>query len=312
MLVVSVNSDMKYLLIFVLMMYSCTQPFFESDRDVSLLSLNTQTFFDDNISGLEFSEFTDPEKWNSKLYHKRLHNLGVYLNELDYPDIVLFQEIENIRVLEDLRAREIGTSVYPYYGCSGGDSVIHIGYMSKLPVRSLTQHQPPGVNGFEPRNFLEVVFMDGDFELKVINVHLKSNLQGPLLTSAQRNAEAEHILSRAYASEGPLIIAGDFNQEIEINSDTPSLGYVTSSEGLQALGAYFLENSFWNHSPAKGSYYYKGVWEKIDNIFWRDVTPVECTLIEIEGLSVRNGKPFKWNGRDGCSDHLGLYSRFSY
>ena len=99
------------------------------------MTWNVQNLFDDESSGREYSEY-DPEKseWGEDLLRLRLENLKEVIESVnrDGADILLFQEVENQRVLDQLN-REYLEGRYPYSGAwEYTDNAVRCAFLSRI------------------------------------------------------------------------------------------------------------------------------------------------------------------------------------
>lgn len=132
-------------------------------------------------------------------------------------DVVFLQEttVELERFLSDqLQAN------YPYFYATGYDGRFaeeRLAFASRIQLRQVT-YSPPGQGFF---GFYTAMCPVGDTEVKLINVHLTPFMvhRGsgiPAIWAEIQRAEGAHAeemkaITRAFAIEQPVIIAGDFN-----------------------------------------------------------------------------------------------------
>lgn len=292
---------------------SCAQPASctaQSSNRITLMSWNTQLFFDPYINGSEYAQYTDPNsRWNVDTYRTRLDRLcevvlsaGLALGEGPQkgPDFVVLQEIENARVVEDIcntlpfkSKYEIAVFVPPEKGVAFGTAVL-----SRLPVIRVTSHTVAvSHTGVRPLLHCEFQFQESTFHL--FCVHWKSKygkndsssirlLQENLLIEQLKNLELQNPHYMALS-------CGDFNQTEE---------------------EFTLMNEYWNpwgEIAGGGSYYYQGNWERIDHVFCSPVLHnnegVEATgfkALKDAKFLTSGGLPARYelyNGK-GYSDHL--------
>ena len=151
----------EFLLIVALVCTSCTAPVSCDKKAVtrfSVMTYNTQAFFDAVENGSEFSEYRGPKsKWSEAMYKDRLNRLVETITMCD-ADIVVMQEIENATVLRDLCNRlplnakyDYAAFVTPIKGAAFGSAVL-----SREPVVSVTAHSVD-VSDVVLRPMLEVI-----------------------------------------------------------------------------------------------------------------------------------------------------------
>jgi len=98
------------ILLFILLVVSCTACSLPLDEeviseDVRIVTWNIQNLFDDINNGTEYDEYVPREKgWDSDLFHLRMGRIGEVFDALleEPPQIILFQEIENLNTLQIL------------------------------------------------------------------------------------------------------------------------------------------------------------------------------------------------------------------
>ena len=172
-----------------------------ADGTVSVLSQNVNRLFDDVPNGRERVETTARYRQRIKtITAKILHNYAS-------PDIIAFQEVENISVLQDIadRLRESGGPDYQAYLMEGNDlSGIDVGYLvdTDLNVRQIRQlfkntRLKPGSSPLfsRPPLLIEVCKQTC---LTLVNVHLRSmrglgSAQKGKRVARKRITQAEHL-----------------------------------------------------------------------------------------------------------------------
>jgi endonuclease/exonuclease/phosphatase family metal-dependent hydrolase len=185
------------------------------------------------------------------------------------PDIAVLQEVENVAVLEDLVATELG-GAYPAIAVVDGNDVraIDVGVISKVPFTSIVSHKDDsfalqGTQGPEyryARDCLEIHIDYNGREVVLLGVHFKAKDADPS-SAIKRLAEAQHTRALAdalFAEDGERAIAvlGDFN-------DTPG-----SPPHLAVLGEGDTQyKAAVDHVPAadRWTYNYQGKLELIDH-----------------------------------------------
>lgn len=289
---------------------------------VTVMTYNTQAFFDATEDGCEFEEYTGAKsKWTEEMYRDRLDRLrdAILLCGLRAgcgpsrgPDIVVLQEIENKAVVEDICNRIPQRSYYehavfvpPEKGTSFGTAIL-----SRFPVESFSAHSLGSVE-VPLRPLLEVRFKIGSQSLLVYAVHWKSK-SGDVDTSPIRLLQEAQLLERIALLEKdnpdiPFIACGDFNQKRE--EFTVMNKYPNCWDWWLPLCARG------EVSGVDGSYYYDGIWETIDNIFYSSSLSDgvgfdfhSFQVISVSPLVTSSLIPARFNvftGK-GYSDHLPL------
>ena len=90
---------------------------FADDGQLVIMSYNTQNLFDDVSQGLEYPEY-DPDNgdWNTDSYLGKLAALGAAVKKSPKtPDIILLQEVENLKVIKALAEDFLVSSGYDFF-----------------------------------------------------------------------------------------------------------------------------------------------------------------------------------------------------
>ncbi len=276
------------------------------------------------------------------------------------PDIVALQEVENENALDTLRNDYLKGKRYIYSALvPSSGSAVNVAVLSRFPITEIKAHQIYVDEPRNLRNILECWIAVGDEELVIFNNHWKSKLGGAEETE-QLRIEAAGVINRRcrdILSEHPamdIVIVGDFNESVDEygrvdgayqtaflpwNGNFPqsyhkkSLSLSLSAEEMTItdgggagtneiteLGFFSCWADWKAEEGPGGSYYYKGGWETIDNIFLtstlfddKGVTYESFSVVENDFLLNEKGSPFRWDSerKDGYSDHLPLLATFS-
>jgi endonuclease/exonuclease/phosphatase family metal-dependent hydrolase len=241
---------------------------------LTFVELNCENLFDyRHDEGKDDTEFL-PEAtrhWTKKRYWKKLNNIAQeLLSTCDdgIPDLIALCEVENDSVLHDLTRRSLLRNAgYEYLMTSspdvrGIDVALLYSSFSFAPIRSYPLRVTP-IDGMRPtRDILYVsgLVSSGD-TLHVFIVHAPSRYGGERYSRPFRQAVADRLcLSldsiRAITPDAQILIAGDFND----GPDSPMLQQICRQRirnlTKDARGA----------NGVKGTYRYKGEWERIDHI----------------------------------------------
>lgn len=273
------------LLVIITFLYcACTQCAPVTERhahtEITLVTYNTQTFFDAIEKGSEFKAFRGSKsRWTAEKYKTRLTRLqdtlfaaGEKLNgqKQRLPDIAVLQEIENESVVQDLSKLLSRSEHYPYALCpprSNGAFTTVI--LSKYPIENFFIHELHTVYKADLRPLLEAILNIGSEThpqlLTVFTVHWKSKSRGGHASAAIRAMQEEQLAKkiqehRAKKPHNPFIVCGDFNQQPE---EFTLLHTFASCWDIDR----YREKAEEGAQPC-GSYYFKGRWEKIDHIFY--------------------------------------------
>ena len=250
--------------------------------------------------------------WSEENKNKKLNNIVATIRSLDTtPDVIAFQEIENINALKDIFYKLKDEGYIDYVLIEGNDyRGIDNAYLSKYKIQKTKQHKiifSPEFSTKDTRPILEAVI---DFNCKPIhfyNVHFPA----PYNPIGMRK-DAFNTLKNITSSHSNAVIAlGDFN--------------VTSFEADKNKTFVSLDKD-WDISHIAGcsnclgSHYYR----RDDNWSFLDVIIIK----ENRGISLKNesinvlktyintnkeGKPlsFNMNNGEGVSDHLPVIATIS-
>lgn len=295
---------------------------------VSVACWNAQTFFDAEVDGTEYSDFKNYTKWSREKYLMRLGRLCQVMTALN-ADVFVLEEIENEAVVQDIANQLAGkawskknnwnyATFAKIEGASIGCAVfskypLENGRVHCLDIRTQKDEQP------QSRPILQVcVDVDGR-NLNVVANHWKSKSGGEEETEIWREWQ-ELVCQNAiekidfYDREGAIVVCGDFNRDAAdfITDFSEHKGnFNTVFRGAQ--GNSRLNNTWFNKvgvaANEKGSYFFQGQWERIDNIFVHGEVQVSAFAPKYQGdWADVNGIPkgYKIYSGEGFSDHLPL------
>jgi endonuclease/exonuclease/phosphatase family metal-dependent hydrolase len=309
-----------------------------SSNELMLVTYNVQNLFDAVETGSEYDEYTLEGGWSADAYGKRLERTARAITQGHgrVPDIVLLQEVENAKVVEDLLVGPLASRGYGWYATTGDvQSATQCAVLSRYPIVEARVH-----GSMAPRSVLEV-HIDTEFgSLVVFALHAKSRLEGVAETEPLRVAMAESVSMRVkqlLKSNAllPIVVAGDFNGSPEdfyraegryataMVPVTVQDAYRHKEMGSLVVGGLAPADGCWYSwwmddsqnviAPVPGSYWYKGMWETYDQIL---LSPAffdgyglefsEGSVVASPSLLDGEGHPFKWNVvlQEGVSDHL--------
>ena len=311
----------------------------EFPESISIVSYNVCNLFDSSDNGTEYPEY-DPSggEWNRELYLLKLNNISAVISSIDNCGIILLQEIENRKVLEDLASGILKNHKFKYIeAAEKGDSAITTGILSRFPVSETKNHALSTSGSTNLRNIFEARIEIGNDSLYLFNNHWKSKLGGSVLSEKERILAASVINRRIREllksePEADIIIAGDLNENIDeyerveksyLTALFPDAEYKISvpqnllfySDKKEETG--FSEERYIFFSPwtkeGSGSYYYRNTWETIDHFFIGsnlfDSKGYRYTSFRVSSepfFTNMDGSPFKWETyrKSGYSDHF--------
>lgn len=298
-------------------------------QQLTVVELNCENLFDyRHDEGKDDTEYL-PETtrhWTKKRYWRKLNNIAQELlstSDDGIPDLIALCEVENDSVLNDLTHRSLLRNAgYEYLMTNspdvrGVDVALLYSPFSFAPLRSYSLRVTP-VEGMRPtRDILYAcgLINPGD-TLHFFVVHAPSRYGGERYSQPFRQAVADRLcLSldsiRAVTSDAQILIAGDFND----GPDDPMLQQICRQRirnlTRDARGA----------NGVKGTYRYKGEWERIDHILGSpniynkvDTAYIHAPKFLLEEEKLYGGfRPHRtYNGmryQPAYSDHLPLVVR---
>ncbi|GAB6090712.1 endonuclease/exonuclease/phosphatase family protein [Spirochaeta dissipatitropha] len=343
----------KFLVILSIPVFSgcaagCT-PFFQRPESLVIMTYNLHNLFDAVCDGSEYPEFC-PESgnWDETAYHARLDDFGRVIRGIkgtagQGPDILVLTEIENQRVVEDLRRRALGERRYPYYAVTDvAENAIEIAVLSRIPFDSPRIHAVSPLDGRRIRPILELRMLPGNRSnpdhLYLFACHWPSKIGGELETSVHRRQAAAVVARRIHEisqtePHALVMVAGDLNQTLPDDSDEFRMRSLMSAVYLES-GVYDAESELaplfvsgeiadartsdmilyspWFMTDFPGSFVFREEWEAIDHFLlgqgltgevWR---PVDFLVEAREWMLTPRGYPrgYRSSQRTGLSDHL--------
>lgn len=258
--------------------------------------------------------------WNESKFTKKIINISRVIKSYDQsgkgPDIVVFQEVENVNVLNKLVTKGLKGMGYHHQVLIEGDDSrgIDVGLISKYPVIS-SRHHSVFVNGerLDTRGILEVTLNVEGKDVVVFCNHWPS--QGN--PSTERVASAKLLSRIASEKDADLIIAvGDFNT---ISGESPYPyhyleGFIDTEKEARKI----------NRDLNPGTHFYRGEWSSLDKIFVFEGTGMKADYSAFDILTPvfmmkeddQTGEmvPVRFNHEtgEGFSDHLPVKMKFTY
>jgi len=301
-------------------------------ESLTLMTWNVQNLFDGNDNGYEYDEFKESAGWSTEKYKGRLNSISSAICKIDpRPDIIVFQEIESLKILEDLSSFISYGYDWSHFANNHGAS-LGLGVLSRLPLLEPKVHSVI-VNGeTTPRPVLEVHINTGKETFVIFACHWKSKLGDDDVTERTRRASARVIVRRIreLREKEPnfgVIVTGDLNENYDeffrqnakticaLLPDDPYCAKVTGcvgpdnkkdagrqkdffviSKNRPPESIHFPQESVVLYSPwlndlENGTYYYKHNWETIDH-FLISGQFFNNTGWEYEKAMIVNSQPF--------------------
>ncbi len=215
--------------------------------------------------------------WNENVVINKVQNVAKVIRLADAgrsPDIIVFQEVENINMLRKLI--QVGLSEEGYREVAlieGPDSRgIDVAIISKLPLAGdikyhnidLTDAYPPGQKVKTTRGILEATFKFKNKNFKVFANHWPSQSNKDIT----RFIAARKLIEVVEGSKIPAIVAGDFNTE-ENDRENP-IKELMLDDNAKFPFIDFEEHFFENYDDGqshRGTHFYRGKWSSLDKIF---------------------------------------------
>lgn len=297
---------------------------------INFVCWNTQTFFDAETEGTEYSDFKNSSKWGRDKYLMRLSRLCQVMTTLN-PDIMVLEEIENAAVVQDIANQLAGNAWskknnwnYATFAKNDG-AAIGCAVFSKYPLENLRVHNlDVRTQEDEQPQSRPLMQVDVDVDDKILTIfvnHWKSKSGGERETEIWRDWQelvCEREIEKSINEKGNscFVCCGDFNRDAKdfvcnfISGDQGEVGNTIfrGAEGEVRLYSPWF-NSAGTYSREIGSYYYQGEWERIDNIFAGAQVSIAGFMPKTEGeWAEEKGIPnnFKIFSGEGYSDHLPL------
>lgn len=294
---------------------------------ISVACWNVQTFFDSEVDGTEYADYKNLSKWSKDKYLIRLGRLCQVMTSLN-ADVFVLEEIENSAVIQDIANQLAGRAWskknnwnYATFAKIEG-TAIGCGVFSKYPLSDGKVHYMDikTQNNEQPqtRPILQVKLDINGQDLVLLVNHWKSKSGGEEESEIWRDWQ-ELVCESAVEKiskdneDYRIVVCGDFNRSAE--------DFITNSEAIDNLNTQFrgtngnvkLYNPWLNRTGTfaneKGSYYFQGTWERIDNIFITGNIKLSAFAPKYQGdWAEASGIPkeYKLYNGEGYSDHLPL------
>ena len=302
---------MSVLLISLLVLNCCaseTKPEGTSDdkNTLTLMTWNVHNLFDGIDNGFEYDEYLQSAGWSTEKYLGRINSVSAAIDRIEpQPDIIMLQEIESLKILEDLAQSMSAGYSWSHFANNPGAS-LGVGILCRVPILEAKAHSITVGGETTPRPVLEARIQAGEDEFVIFVCHWKSKLGGDNVTENVRKASARVILRRIREllekePDTGVIVAGDLNENHDeffrqgaamicaLLHDDPYCAQMTGCRGLNGeenpaaqkdfiiisknkppAPVHFPKDSIALFSPwlgvlENGSYFYKYNWETIDH-----------------------------------------------
>lgn len=316
---------------------------YNKKRNLTVVFYNVENLFDtENSQGARDAEFTPDGKnnWTEGRYFKKLEDISKVLssvNKNELPEIIGLCEIENRKVLDDLIATHFLSA--GNYGITHFESPDYRGIDCALIYRpdefKVLESMPVKVVFADDPKYTtrDILYVKGETknheEFHIFVNHWPSRIGGLEQTEPKRMAVAG-ILKHKIDSvqninpDANILVMGDMNDE----PSNKSLDEVLEAKNPKDNNAELVNLMYTIHENKKGSYYYRGNWNMLDNIV------VSPGLLDRKGFQCVEKQGFvfqeKWmeyvgenvqispnrtyggpNYYGGVSDHFPIYMQLS-
>ena len=276
------------------------------NRSLIMMTWNVNNLFDGKDDGNEYPEFLQSAGWSAEKYLGRINSVSAAIEKIEpLPDIVMLQEIESLKILEDLASVMSAGYSWSHFANNPG-AALGVGILSRVPILEAKAHSITVGGETTPRPVLEAKMQAGEGEFVIFVCHWKSKLGGDEVTENVRKASARVILRRIRElrekePDTGVIVAGDLNENhnefyrqgaamiCALLPDDPYCAQLTGCRGLNGeeypaaqkdfiiisknkppLPVHFPKDTIALFSPwmgglENGSYFYRYDWETIDH-----------------------------------------------
>lgn len=258
--------------------------------------------------------------WSESVLSKKIRQIAKVIKSVSKsgPDIIVFEEVENLNVLKKLRDEGLAGMGYDTIVLLEGQDPrgIDVGMLSKFPLEGdaklhkLNLKYAYGNSGKKDRGtrgILEATFNVKGKLLTVTGHHWSSQSNPP----ETRVVAARKLAAIAKLTKNPLLALGDFNTT---DADSPHgiNQYIINTRKKVNFKDVHLEAQRAG-VPDQGTHYYRGHWEVLDRIFVYDqnfpelkVDWASYNVIKKNFMLDKNGAPMRFNPKNGqgMSDHL--------
>ena len=268
---------------------------------IVLMTWNVNNLFDGKDDGFEYEEYRLSAGWSAEKYMGRVNAISAAIGKIEpAPDIIMFQEVESLKMLEDIALSLSGGYEWSHFANNPG-AALGVGILSRFPFSLARVHSITIGGSTTPRPVLEAR-VQAEEEFVIFACHWKSKLGGEV-TENVRRASARVILRRIRElreNEPQLgvIVAGDLNENHDefFRQDLSIICALLPDDHYSALisgcageenpgrqkdfivisknqppepvhfpGGSIVLFSPWMNGLEDGSYYYKNDWETIDH-----------------------------------------------
>lgn len=277
-----------------------------ADSSIVLMTWNVHNLFDGKDNGNEYDEYRESSGWSVEKYLGRINTISAAIETVEpQPDIIMFQEIESLNILEDMEKTLSKKYSWSHFANNPG-AALGLGILSRFPLLETRVHSVTIGSETTPRPVLETRIHSDEGDFVIFVCHWKSKLGGDDATENVRMASSRVINRRIRElwdgePELGIIVAGDLNENHDefyrrgakevcaLLPDDPFSAQLTGCSGKDGKEAAGLQKDFivisknkpplpvhfprdsvvlyspWISELENGSYFYKYAWETIDH-----------------------------------------------
>jgi predicted extracellular nuclease len=279
--------------------FSCTSVKKSLRQEYTVVSYNVENLFDTvddpKIPDEEFLPASE-KKWDNDKYQKKLTDIAKVISEVnlkELPEVVGLVEVENQTVLEDLiKAGKLNGQNYAIIHEESPDyRGIDVAMIYRKDAFKEIMHEVlpvtfPDDPDFKTRDILHVT---GKMRNKIVHIfvnHWPSRIGGDDKTEPKRVLAASVLKKRvdlilALDPKARIIIMGDMNDEPANKSLKETLGAAMPDSGAPLVNLMMPDDT-----TGKGSYFYSGNWNMLDNLV------VSEAVLKGKGMQVEGKKGY--------------------
>ena len=288
--------------------------------------------------------------WSKPVLLNKIRNLSKIIKQADSgrsPDIVVFQEVENINALQKLKSLGLKDEGYKEIVLVEGPDKrgIDVAIISKFALADdIKYHQIDLSEAYDSdedvkitRGILQATFSITGRKLSVFANHWPSQAN-PNIT---RFIAARKLIEVTKNHKHPFIVAGDFNTEFNDRQNALKELLTHSSSPIQMadMEQEYVSQYMLDKTPHRGTHFYRGRWNSLDKIFFplkfmpgkckrgKCITPIWDSYKVIKEDFMLEEISYQQNGEIkyaivpkrfdpetglGASDHLPVIGRFTF
>ena len=270
--------NLSLLLLSGAFLFSCSSAKKTLKREYTIVSYNVENLFDTvddpTVPDEEFLPASE-KKWDNEKYQRKLTDIAKVISEVnlqELPELVGLVEVENQQVLEDLvKTGKLKDQYAIVHEESPDFRGIDVALIYRKDAFSEIVHEVLPVTfsddpEFKTRDILHVTGKMKDNVVHVFVNHWPSRIGGDEKTEPKRLLAASVLkkkVDQVFAADpkARIIIMGDMNDEPANKSLKETLGAQAPGSGALLINLMMPDDL-----AGKGTYFYSGNWNMLDNI----------------------------------------------